>query len=125
MSTHSAIAMKVEDYYLAIYCHSDGYVQHNGVILRDHYTDPIKVKKLIDLGDISFLDVEVDIPEGVIHSFEKRAEGITVAYGRDRGEKSTDAIKCISPYDIKLNIDCGNNLYIFENGKWFYNGVAL
>jgi hypothetical protein len=122
MSTHAAIAIKLdENKYKAIYCHFDGYLSGTGKKLKEHYADIEKVKKLIDLGDISWLGKEVDIPEGVQHSFEKPANEITIAYGRDRGEKNTSPDTYVSAYDIKLNIDCNRNLYIFENGKWTYN----
>lgn len=126
MGTHAAIAMKVaDDKYLAIYCHWDGYKMGVGAKLKEYYTDSEKVKKLISLGNISSLGKEVDIPEGVQHSFDKPANDVTVAYGRDRGETGQEAISCVSAYDIKCNIDSNNNVYIFEDGKWTYNGVEL
>lgn len=39
----------------AIYCHNDGNLNHNGVILQKAYQDLDKVKKLISLGDLSAL----------------------------------------------------------------------
>jgi hypothetical protein len=87
MATRSRIAIENENGSVtSIYCHYDGYPEHNGAILQEHYTDHEKVKKLIALGDISILSHEVDIPEGVEHSFETPVKGITVAYHRDRGD---------------------------------------
>lgn len=87
MATRSRIAIENGDGSVtSIYCHYDGYPTYVGVILQEHYTDPEKVKKLISLGDISSLYPNVDIPEGVKHDFENRADDITVAYHRDRGE---------------------------------------
>ena len=44
MSTRSMICMKDEgDKYKCIYCHSDGYLEHNGAILIDHYKDKEKL----------------------------------------------------------------------------------
>jgi len=43
-------------------------------MLKEHYKDREKVEKLIALGDISSLGEEVDIPNGVEHSFEKPHE---------------------------------------------------
>jgi len=122
MSTHAAIAIKLdENKYKAIYCHFDGYPTGAGKKLKEHYTDIEKVNKLIDLGDISWLGKEVDIPEGVEHSYRMPAKEITIAYGRDRGEEDTRPDTYVSPYDIKLNVDCDGNLYIFEDGKWTLN----
>lgn len=58
---------------------SHGYPSYALEMLKEHYKDREKVEKLIALGDISVLDEEVDIPNGVEHSFEKPHEGITVA----------------------------------------------
>ena len=49
MATRSTIAMKTKDGKIkAIYCHWDGYVDHNGRILSNFYTDPAKVQELIN-----------------------------------------------------------------------------
>jgi len=126
MSTRSAIAMKVaDDKYLAIYNHFDGYKAGVGAKLKQFYTDPEKVKKLIALGNISWLGQEVDIPENVKHSFEEPVDNITIAYGRDRGETNQEAESCVSINDIKISFDHDRNVYIFEDGKWTYNGVEL
>ena len=94
MATRSNIAIfdreKGEARY--IYSHFDGYLEGVGATLKEHYTTTEKVEKLISLGDISFLEKEVEIPEGVEHSYSSPAEGITVFYGRDRGEDGTEPI---------------------------------
>jgi len=68
MATRSTIAMKTEDGKVrAIYCHWDGYVGYNGKMLMGEYTDPSKVKQLIDLGDISSLRKDI----GEKHPFDR------------------------------------------------------
>ena len=58
MSTRSSIAIKHEDGSIdAIYCHNDGYLTNNGVILYKNYQDPAKVQQLINLGSISSLGI--------------------------------------------------------------------
>jgi hypothetical protein len=92
MATRSRIAMEQEDgSVLSIYCHNDGYVEHNGYILQTHYQDPEKVKELIELGDISSLGKNVS-PSGP-HSFNQPERDVVVAYGRDRGESDIAANK--------------------------------
>lgn len=57
MSTRSNIAFEYVDGSVArIYCHWDGYLEHNGRILFHHYKNKEKIKKLIQLGDISGLE---------------------------------------------------------------------
>ena len=67
MGTRSAIAMKTEDGIRSIYCHWDGYVDHNGRILKEFYSTDEKVKALLDLGDLSSLRQEI----GEAHDFDR------------------------------------------------------
>jgi len=85
MATRSRIAIENEDGTVtSIYCHFDGYVEHNGMILQEHYNERSKVEALIALGDLSYLDANIE-PTGK-HTFNDPEEGVTVAYHRDRGE---------------------------------------
>ncbi len=43
-----------------MYCHWDGYLEHNGKILQNSYTDPFKVRELLDKGDMSSLSESVE-----------------------------------------------------------------
>ena len=87
MATRSRIGIENENGRIeSIYCHWDGYPSHNGKILAQNYTDVDKIKSLIALGDISSLHENVVPADGVSHSFESAADGVTVAYHRDRGE---------------------------------------
>ncbi len=85
MSTRSNIGVQNADSVEFIYCHHDGYPSHMAVVLRDHYQDEEKVRRLIALGDVSSVWGRVD-PVGP-HSYRASEKGTTVAYGRDRGEK--------------------------------------
>jgi hypothetical protein len=56
MGTRSTIAIEFADGSVSqVYCHWDGYLEHNGQILEQHYMDPFKVRELIELGDFSSL----------------------------------------------------------------------
>ena len=82
----------------AVYCHWDGYLEHNGAILQKHYSNSPKVNNLIALGDISSLRPEI----GEKHAFsrletpmddeayDKLYGNMTTYYGRDRGETGTE-----------------------------------
>jgi hypothetical protein len=54
------------------------------MLLQEHYNERSKVEALIALGDISFLDVNIE-PTGK-HTFNDPEDSVTVAYHRDRGE---------------------------------------
>ncbi len=61
MATRSTIALEYADGTVGqIYCHWDGYLEHNGAILREHYKDPFKVRELLNGGDTSTLANDVE-----------------------------------------------------------------
>lgn len=82
MSINSSIRIKRADGTMAgIYCHWDGYIENNGVILQLAYNTPEKVEELISLGDISSLGYYT-VPNDILEAKGK----VTIAYHRDRGE---------------------------------------
>ena len=100
MGTRSTIALEFADGTVGqVYCHWDGYLAYNGKILFEHYSDPFKLRDLIDLGDLSSLRPNI----GVKHHFsqfdtdlsseeyEKQFGDMTTFYGRDRNESGTQA----------------------------------
>lgn len=95
-----------------IYCHWDGYPEHNGRILVEHYADMDKVNELIKLGDLSVLGKEI----GEKQDFDNRTEGWCLAYGRDRGEKNT-SVRTQHYNDIvkDQNVDY---VYVFDGDYW-------
>jgi len=61
MGTRSTIALEYADGTVGqVYCHWDGYLENNGMILYKHYSDPFKVRDLLDEGDMSSLDSSVE-----------------------------------------------------------------
>jgi hypothetical protein len=87
MATRSRIAIEDQTGKVrSIYCHWDGYPSNNGRILLEHFQTQEKVESLIELGSISSLNKNVEIPKGVTHSFDNPADDIVVAYHRDRAE---------------------------------------
>ena len=97
MGTRSTIALEFADGTVQqVYCHWDGYLSNNGRILQEHYTDPFKLRDLIEQGDLSSLGEEV----GVKHPFDAPGQYGSEAflelkakfgkmcrfYGRDRQE---------------------------------------
>lgn len=124
MSTRSAIIAKTETGYAGIYCHFDGYPSGVGQKLFTHYQDPEKVAALIALGDISSLGRRV-VPEGE-HSYDSPEEDTTVAYGRDRGEKGTDAFSAPTLAEVEeyFNQAVNGYHYVYDGG-WKLNGLDL
>ena len=61
MGTRSTIALEFADASVSqVYCHWDGYLDHNGMLLATCYTDPFVVRDLVDLGDFSSLRETVE-----------------------------------------------------------------
>lgn len=56
MGTRSRIGYELLDHtVVSVYCHWDGYVEHNGKILVEHYQNRDDVMELIDGGSMSSL----------------------------------------------------------------------
>ena len=55
MATRSLIGIKLDNIVKTIYCHWDGYPEHNGQLLVNNYTSPSAVFELMELGDLSSL----------------------------------------------------------------------
>lgn len=123
MATRSTIAMEQPDgKVMQIYCQWDGYLSNNGKILQEHYKDRAKVLALMMLGDISSLRSEI----GMAHDFNARyadsdpkAEW-TVSYGRDRGEKGTEARVFKNFKDYVENHQYQDYEYIFRSDDCWY-----
>ena len=60
MSTRSNIVYDTGESVRAVYCHHDGYLDHNGRILFDHYNSEDKVEALINIGDFSSLKPTIE-----------------------------------------------------------------
>ena len=61
MATRSLIGINLNDGITKIiYCHWDGYPEHNGQLLVNNYTSPSAVLDLLELGDLSSLNATPD-----------------------------------------------------------------
>ena len=91
MGTRSAIGYKTPNGKIrAKYSHYDGYPAYTGKMLQEHYQEARKIAQMVELGDQSFLAEEI-FPTVNTHSFNTPQEGVTIFYGRDRGEDNVDA----------------------------------
>ena len=129
MATRSTIALEFADGTVQqVYSHWDGYLEHNGRLLVKHYSDPFKLRDLIDLGDVSSLKEEI----GTQHAFsqfdtEMNADeydalygNMTTFYGRDRGEQGTGAKKFADFADYEANFIHEEYAYILRrDGNWY------
>ena len=136
MGTRSRIGVMHGDVCKSVYCHWDGYLDHNGRILQEHY-DSARANHLVALGDISSLGAKI----GDEHPFSKfelntdspdftklmavheqaEKESWTTFYGRDRGESGTDFKVADTFAEFLEQCDnCGAEYYyIMRDGVWY------
>ena len=103
-----------------IYCHSDGYPEHQLPILTQHYSSIENVEELLNLGDISSLGECIAPNLEEEHTFKDRVKGVTVAYHRDRGEPMTAALRHENIHALKKSDWSIDWFYLFDakKGEW-------
>ena len=120
MATRSTIALEFADGTVQqVYCHWDGYLENNGKILAEHWSDPFKLRELIDLGDMSSLGERI----GTQHAFDKAPQGECTFYLRDRKESGCGAKKFKDYADYVENHQYEEYEYILracgDKAVWF------
>jgi hypothetical protein len=128
MGTRSRIGVMHGDVCKSVYCHWDGYLEHNGQILQDYY-DSAKANNLVALGDLSSLQSQI----GEAHPFGHYNSGMSADeynakfrdmctfYGRDRGEENVE-FKSDLTFEafFERAIGCGAEwYYIMQDGAWY------
>lgn len=110
MATRSLIGIKLNDNIVkTIYCHWDGYPEHNGNLLVKHYNTPAAITALLELGDLSALDVTPDKCVAY-HRDRKEPYGMVEARDTDAGEVmsvgSEYGVDYIYIYNNEFEWDC-------------------
>jgi hypothetical protein len=131
MGTHSRIGIMHGDKVKSVYCHWDGYLEHNGQILQDHYNST-KTNFLVALGDMSSLKSEIgekhafsqfDLPPEEVEAYKELTQNWCTFYSRDRGEAEADTEwKVANTFEEFLEqCDlCGAGFYyIMKDGVWY------
>jgi hypothetical protein len=114
MATRGCIAIHNPDGSVtSIHAHFDNYLDGTGATLVNHYTDPVKVQALINLGAVSSLRSEL----GQKHQFDHCASNWCTFYGRDRGDPDSDAVTSPS---VQQWLQHGQEYnYLFRDGEWW------
>lgn len=118
MSTHSVIGVMHGDKVKAVYCHWDGYLEHNGDLLLKNYDSP-KANHLVSLGSISSLGRSV-VPECDYHCFDTPERGVTVFYGRDRGDTGQEFRVFHSDQEMFEYYE-ESFYYVMRDGVWYFS----
>ena len=133
MGTRSRIGYELPDHsVISVYCHWDGYVEHNGRILVEHYQDREAVKELIDGGSMSSLRTRRngwDLPDPLKDengNYISDAEG-NMMYENDRdpqplyfAERGEELDVQHTSFDEFCSDMCGEEYaYLYDlNGNW-------
>lgn len=105
MSTRSTIGKLLPNGKIRyIYCHWDGYIEHNGKMLFSHYNNEELVDQLLALGDASYLDTTLAKCQ---------------FYGRDRNETDVAAVE-----DTMSNFDQQAYAYLWKDNKWYVRKIG-
>lgn len=130
MATRSTIGVLNSDGTVeAVYCHWDGYPEHNGRILVNHYNTESKVRELLSYGGISCLREQIGVqrPFSLWDLDPERHnaadyEHMCTFYARDRGD--TDELTrsrqfgCPARWIREFGQDYN---YLFIDGVWHMN----
>ena len=108
MGTRSNIAYKKSDgKIVSMYCHYDGYPEHNGVILSEHYNTKEKARALVDNGYQSGLE------ETVEKSNLRRVH-----------EDPPTTYHSFHAFIMDINFDI-EYVYLFKDDAWHYAETSL
>ena len=132
MGTRSRIAVMHGSVCKSVYCHWDGYLDHNGRILQEYY-DSAKANNLVALGDLSSLRPNIgekhafsklEVPmDG--EAYDKLYGDMTTFYGRDRGEEGCD-FKVAHSFDEfleQVNYCGAEYYYVMKDGVWYAGAI--
>ena len=126
MAIRSVIAKLNNKGAKAIYCHSDGYLEHVGRVLDGHYRDESKVDELLEHGDVSSLNENIGekLPFNDYMLFHEKKQ--CRFYHRDRGEDKKEAATLGGENElVKFATEkCdAEYIYMFAFGSWYVYDV--
>jgi hypothetical protein len=128
MATRSRIAVMHGDVCKSVYCHWDGYLEYNGMMLQKHYGSA-KANNLVALGDLSSLQPEIGEAHPFGHhgtdmsstEYEAKYGNMCTFYGRDRDEKGTEFKSDLTfeAFFDRVEACGGEYYYVMKDGVWY------
>jgi hypothetical protein len=120
MATRSLIGIKLDNEIVkTIYCHWDGYPEHNGQLLVNNYNSPSAVFDLLELGDLSSL---AETPASCTAYHRDRKEPWGMVEPRDVNTSELDAVG--KDYGVDY-VYIYNNEYEWECSRLKYTGELV
>lgn len=131
MATHCRIGIKNEDGSVtSIYCHNDG--DPNGPVgyaLKMYYDTDEKVRKLLELGDLSALGEEpIEDPEGWDKFCLKEAPlppDMCTTYKSRGDNRPAMHHESVDAYIKDAAVDSCDYAYLRDDGRWFFERPCL
>jgi hypothetical protein len=115
MATRSLIGINLNNGITKIiYCHWDGYPEHNGQLLMDHYNTPAAITALMELGDLSTL---AESPDQCTAYHRDRNEPWGMVEPRDINTSELDAVSkdygvdYVYIYNDEFEWECSRQYY--------------
>ncbi len=118
MATRSLIGIKLDNNIIkTIYCHWDGYPEHNGQLLVNNYTSPMQVEMLIEGGDLSSLGETIELS----NPYSRRGDSWELIQPREVDMEHLNAVayECNAEYVYVFNDECEWECYEYDytNGE--------
>jgi hypothetical protein len=128
MSTRCFIGVLCnDDSVRGVYCHSDGYPDGVGKMLREHYSSGKCAMELLGLGSLSCLKPRMWPEEHEYHTFDDPIPDVAIAYHRDRGEpwEPPQMYKNVEDAIRHAGRDCGAQwLYVWDGEQWNFHQAS-
>lgn len=122
MATRSHIGIRNDDNTVSyVYCHYDGYPEHNGKILLNHYNNKEIINTLLNNGNMSILGEQIDPSPDSPHTFSgKRQDNVCIFYFRERNETGQEKKTVSGVVEYKMHKSGIDYQYLYENNQWKY-----
>ena len=119
MGTRSFIGIEGENGKIkSIFCRLNGFVSHNGKILHSNYNSEYFVQKLINMGDIHYLEENL---KSVVSDFDPKKNGIN----RNKWCNCKPLThKDQNSYIKYAKSSMAAYLYLFTNNEWMVMGTC-
>ena len=113
MSTRSEIAIENKDGSISsIYCHSDGYIEHNGYLLNKHYKSYDLALSIINQNDCSYLGETIE--DSRFYNSWRNENTKSKKYNNEA---------CFMQ-DFNNDI-FAEYIYLFKNNKWYVSALKM
>jgi hypothetical protein len=119
MATRSTIALEYADGSVdVIYCHWDGYLEHNGKLLVNHYSDPFLVRDMLDMGSVSSLAETLESTE--FHHRDMGRELLIDRYDSFETYRLAMLDGAGQEYNYVLAEVCGTPVWFYSRGTGYF-----